>query len=382
MVPPLSEEPTESRRPVRLLLVNPSPVRGGAEEMLLSFVNACDPARVRPVVACLADGPFVDDLAAAGAWVVRVRAGRLRYPWAWARAVARLRRLARDADAVLSWQVKGHYYGTPAARCAGVPAAWWDHGIRPARGEPRFVIDNLLPRALRARVVVTSSAAAAARHPRARVVHPGIDLEPYARADARADARTVLGADGVAPMIGIVGRLQPWKGQEHLLRAAPAILQRHPRARFAVIGGTPGGFDAGEPARLRALAAELGVSERVGFLGQRDDVAELLAGLDVFVHASRAEPFGIVIVEAMAAGVPVVADPGGGVPEIVEHGVSGLLASGPDAIAEAVARYLDDPAEAARIAAVARERARERFAVARFVRDVEDLVAGLAEGEQ
>jgi len=369
---------TPSRR-VRLLVVNPSPVRGGAEELLLALATRARTTDVE--VACLAGGPFVDELEAAGARVRRVRAGRLRNLARWARTVARLARLARQADAVLSWQVKGHYYGTPAAWLARRPSAWWDHGIRPARGEPRYLIDNRLPALLRSRTVVCSSAAAASRHRRGRAILPGIDLARYERS-GRAAARTLLGADGDEVLVGSVARLQPWKGQHLLIEAMPAILQAEPRARLVVVGGTPGGFSAGYPARLERLARELGIEDRVRFFGQRDDVPALLPGLDVFVAASFAEPFGLTTVEAMAAGVPVVATDAGGVPEIVVDEESGLLAPAGDAaaIARAVIRILTEDGLGARLATAGRDRARHDFDISRYVRETEALVRALAGG--
>lgn len=362
-------------RPVRLLLVNPSPHRGGAEESLLEFLTRSDPARVVTTVACLADGAYTDDLEGAGVRVVRLRAGRLRYPHRWASTVLRLARLARDHDVVLSWQVKGHYYGSPAARLAPRPALWWDHGIRPARGEPRYLIDNVLPAFVPADLVVTSSAASGARHRRNRVILPGIPLGPYAHPDREA-ARTLLGLEPDERAIGIVGRLQPWKGQHLLLRAGAKILGHEPRARIVVIGGAVGGFSANHPAELRSLAQDAGIDDRVSFLGHRDDVPALLPGLDVFVMASDAEPFGLVTVEAMAAGVPVVASRAGGTPEIVIDGVHGSLFEPGDvlALADAVISILGDPGRAATMAAAGRSRAFEAFDIARYVTQIEDLV--------
>ncbi len=360
----------------RLLLVNPSPVRGGAEESLLEFLTRCDPSRVQTTVACLADGPYTDDLEAAGVRVVRLRAQRLRYVWMWALTVQRLARLARAHDVVLSWQVKGHYYGTPAARLARRPVAWWDHGIRPARGQDRYLIDNRLPASVRADLVVCSSAASAARHSPSRVILPGIPLEPYRTPD-RVAGRALLGITGDTPAIGIVGRLQPWKGQHVFLRAAARLQER---ARFFVIGDVVGGFSASYPAELKRLVAELGIADRVEFLGQRADVASLLPGLDVFCLASFDEPFGLVNVEAMAAGVPVVATRAGGVPEIIDDGTNGILVGVGDdaAMAAAVERLLADPAWAGSIAAAGRAKAFERFDIARYVREIEDLVIELA----
>ena len=170
--------------PVRVLVVQPSPVRGGAEECLVELVTRADPAKLSITVACLADGPFVDDLEALGAAVVHLRAQRLRYVWMWALTVWRLARLARKHDVVLSWQVKGNYYGAPAGRLARKPVTWWDHGIRPAKGEPRYWVDNVLPSLTRADVIFTSSAVSASRHQRSKAILPRPSIQRTMRGSA------------------------------------------------------------------------------------------------------------------------------------------------------------------------------------------------------
>lgn len=363
---------------VRVLFVNPSPVRGGAEEMLLALCREFDQARVAAEVASLADGPFPDDLENAGVVVHRLRAGRLRNAVRWAATVRRIASLARTRDVVFSWQVKGHYYGTPAARVAHKASAWWDHGIRPSRGDDRYGIDSVLPRSLRADGVVCSSAAAASAISGAVAIHPGIDVARFATGD-RTDARASLGLAPDDLAVGIVGRLQPWKGQHVFLRAAAKIAAAQPRARFVVVGGTPGGFSADYPASLRSLAADLGIADRVVFTGQREDVPAVLSALDVFVHASEAEPFGIAIVEAMAAALPVVATRGGGVAEIVSDGQTGLLveAGHVSGIADAVARVLGDRALAERIADAGHARAKAHFTTERMIAETTAFIEGL-----
>ncbi|HVL88851.1 MAG TPA: glycosyltransferase, partial [Actinomycetota bacterium] len=160
-----------------------------------------------------------------------------------------------------------------------------------------------------------------------------------------------------------------WKGQHVFLRAAARLTAAHPDARFVVAGDALGGFSAGYPAGLRALADELGIAGRVIFTGACDDVPAVLAALDVFVHASVAEPFGIVIVEALAAGVPVVATRGGGVAEIVTDGEDGFLVECGDdeQIAGRVAEILADPALTVRLSNAGRARARAAFTAGRMV---------------
>lgn len=364
---------------LNVLLVQPSPVRGGAEESLLELVTRSQ--RVDFTLACLADGPYVDDLEAAGVNVVRLRAKRLRYPHSYLRTTIQLARLAFENDVVLGWQVKANYYGTPAARIAGRPVAWWDHGIRPDRGEPRYFIDNALPSWTYADLVLTSSAASASRHPRSKSILPGIPLDRFSAPDRRR-GRELLGVGDDALVLGFVGRLQPWKGAHVLIEALPAIRQQHPEARVVIVGSDVGGFSEGYPAELERLVLEHGVDDAVEFLGYREDVDQLLPGFDRFIQASVGEPFGLVTVEAMASGVPVIATASGGTLEIIDDGETGTLVPPMDAgaLASAVLSSIENPSRTRLMADQAVTRVRERFAIARYVREIEDTLIALSEG--
>jgi glycosyltransferase involved in cell wall biosynthesis len=190
---------------------------------------------------------------------------------------------------------------------------------------------------------------------RARTIYNGVDPRRFSpRASPRAAGGEVL--------IATVAHLIPQKGVDHLLRA---LAQMRQRVRLQVIGDGP------EAPRLGALAAELGIGERVQLLGLRDDVAEVLQAADVFVHpAIWSEAFGLTIAEAMAAGLPVVASRVGGIPELVTHGETGLLV--PPGDAGALAGALDllaaDGQERARLGANARRRVLERFDLQTSVR--------------
>lgn len=345
---------------MRLLFVSPSGARGGAEVVLEALVGPDD------TVACLADGPAPSALEARGARVVRLRAGRARGPRTL-RAVVRLARLARRHDAVVGWQVKGQLYAGLAAALARRPCLWWDHGIASGSRAHRFVAR------LPARLVVTSSEAAAAarrtRYPRTPVVavHPGIEAG-RPEAGVRDAVRAEWGIAPEALVVGTVGRLQRWKGQHLLLEAVALCAPAVPGARLVVVGGSPGGFDAGYPRELRRLASRLGIADRVVFAGWRDDVARCLSAFDIFVLPSRDEPFGIVTVEAMAAGLPVVATDGGGTREIVADGVTGLLVPTGDAsaMAGAILRLAGDRRRAGSLGRAGRARAEEAFTAERM----------------
>jgi glycosyltransferase involved in cell wall biosynthesis len=186
---------------------------------------------------------------------------------------------------------------------------------------------------------------------RAHVIELGIDLERFTR------GRRVF--DGV--VVGNVARLAEQKGHRDLIAAAPAVLERHPDAQFVVAG------DGELREELEALARPLG--ERFTFLGERDDVPGLLASFAVFAYPSRFEGLCLAVIEAQAAGVPVVATPVGGIVENVVDGETGLLVApeDPAALAEAIVRVLDDPELGSRLAEQARPRVLERYARERMV---------------
>ena len=174
------------------------------------------------------------------------------------------------------------------------------------------------------------------------VVPNGVDASAFAGAD-RAAARAALGLDPSRPTVGVVGRITEQKGQEDFVEAALQLAIERPAPMFVMVGFAE---DAALQQRLRQRIAVFGLSDRIRFLGNRDDMANVYAALDLVVAPSRWEGFGMMLVEAMAAGRPIVAARAGAIPEIVRDGVSGLLVEprDPAALGAAIARLLDDPA--------------------------------------
>lgn len=192
------------------------------------------------------------------------------------------------------------------------------------------------------------------RHPSV-VVPLGIELDRFSGAEP------ALRHDG--PIVGNVARLAKQKGQAVLIDAAPGVLARYPDARFVLVG--EGELRGELEARVRAL----GLTDRFLFTGERDDVPELLASFDVFAFPSLFEGLCLAVIEAQAAGVPVVATPVGGIRETVVPGETGVLVPprDPAALATAIVRLLEDRYEAGRLAQEARRRALDRYAVGQMV---------------
>jgi glycosyltransferase involved in cell wall biosynthesis len=234
------------------------------------------------------------------------------------------------------------------------------HGMGIAR--PRSRREWLYRRALRGTdyVVAVCEAARtryASQQPRTRArllaVPNGIRIDRFAEASASTRARLAstldLGAD--ARVAGTVGRLDPVKDQAMLLRAFSRVHEVLPRAALLLIG------DGALRGELETLAGSLGIGARVRFLGDRDDVPDLLGGLDLFVLPSRSEGYSIALLEACASGLPIVATDVGGNREIVEDRCNGRLVPAGDerAFAEAMRELLDDPVRASRLGRAGRE---------------------------
>ncbi len=193
--------------------------------------------------------------------------------------------------------------------------------------------------------------------------------------DARLDALAAAPADRRPGLVAAAGRLVPAKGHDVLLRAFARLAADRPATRLAIYGEGP------ERARLAALTAEFGLAGRVTLAGHVDDLPAALAHAEVFALASRREGFGNVVVEALAAGTPVVATRCAGPSRILADGRFGRLVppDDPAALADALAALLDDPAVRARLAADGRIRARD-FTTLAAVRDFELLLEAILDG--
>jgi len=173
------------------------------------------------------------------------------------------------------------------------------------------------------------------------VIPNGVDASAFTGVD-RSDARRALLLDATRPVVGLIGRITEQKGQDDFVEAALAIAVERPEPLFVMVGFAE---DAALQQRLRQKIAVFGLSDRIRFLGNRDDMASVYAALDLLVAPSRWEGFGMMLIEAMAAGRPIVATRVGAIPEIVRDGRTGVLVEPRDAqaLARAITGMLDDP---------------------------------------
>lgn len=203
------------------------------------------------------------------------------------------------------------------------------------------------------------------------LVWNGVDVDSLQQPPSAGEAarfRQMHGLNG-DPVLGAICRLSPVKGLDTFLRAIPSLLLRFPRLQVLLVGDGPSRDG------LVRLAYELKIADHVVIAHSVEDTRVPLALMQVFVASAYREGFGLSIVEAMAAGVPVVSADAGGPASIIEQGKSGLLVPprDPRALEEAIATLLGDSSLRARIAQAARERAREKYDMKRVVREVEEV---------
>jgi len=375
-------------RPLRVLHVVAPGEAGGAEIVLLRTLGGLDARRVTSTVVLLQSGSLAGRIEdATGHPPHLVPAGRFRNPIAAVTAVRRIRALIRreGASLVHCHGTPAQVYGGAAARWAGVPHVYHLHDF-PERAWNGQGLVGRVARAWRpARTIANSRSVAAALGGHVRTIPNGIAVDEAQRARARAEGAHIRAKHGFhedCPLVVWCGRLQRWKGPDIFLRAAAIVARQEPRARFLVVGGELFGLERGLASELRRLVDALMIESIVTFTGHQPDPWPYFAAADVVVHSSvRPEPFGLVIIEAMAMGRAVVAADAAGPSEIIRDGVTGLLTPAADhqALASRILHLLQDPARRTAIGAAARARVEAEYSLTQMMAGlyaVYDEVAG------
>jgi glycosyltransferase involved in cell wall biosynthesis len=208
------------------------------------------------------------------------------------------------------------------------------------------------------------------------VIPNGVDLNRFSR--DRLDEKSIrdeLGIPEADPVVGCIGRLDQGKGQEELICATREVVAAFPNCRFLIVGDATRGEGESFVARLRDLISEFRLENNVILTGFRADTPRILKALDVFAFPSYKETFGMSLLEAMAAGVPVIASDSGGVPEILDYGRCGILVPPREVqpLAQAIIRYLRDPQLAQKMTHNARRRVEQEYDLKLILDRIEKL---------
>jgi L-malate glycosyltransferase len=383
---------------VRVLYVNHTGRVSGGEHSLLTLLGGL-PEEVEARVAC-PPGELAERLAALGVETLPIPgtdASLRLHPTQTPRALlelgrtaARVRRLAAatGADLVHANSIRAGLLAAAARTAGGPPTV-----VHVRDCLPPGALSALTLRAIgRADALIANSeytrSTLGPAAPHARVVYNAVSLDALESVDlSPAAARQQLGLDGGGPVLAVVAQITPWKGQDDAIRIAALLAERHPDLRLLLVGAAK--FDSASTrydnraylAGLEDQARAAGLSDRVVFLGEREDVPEVLSAVDVLLAPSWEEPFGRSIVEAMAAGVAVVATAVGGPPEILRDGETEcgvvLPPRSPELWAAAVEDLLSHPTRRLQMVESGRAAARRRFSVERHAAAVTEVYEDL-----
>lgn len=378
--------------PARILFVegNTDGTVGGSYFILLDLVLRLDRSRYEPIVvfrdenrvaASLRDAgvrvliippyePFVFDSPHLNRWLAPLKKGLNFVRGGIGEALAVRRLLVRERiDLVnLNNSVTENHEWMAAAFSLGIPCITHQMGI-----PPRYsLVSRVFGRRLGAVICLSQAILDAMRVsgldlPRAVIIYSAFDPSRYSLRDDALTLRERHDIPPNAPVIGVIGNIKEWKGQETAIRAMGILASGHPELRCILVGATAQG-DRPYKERLDRLCVELGLHDRVIFAGSQDNPIDYMRLMDVVMHTSTSpEPFGIVLLEAMLVAKPLISTTIGGPVEIVDDGVTGRLVEPgrPDALADAVDACLRDPDEAAAMGHRGKERLFDKFAIER-----------------
>jgi len=347
---------------MKVLFFSHSREPGGAELSMLELMERIDRGRFDPVLLAPGRGEAAERAGRLG-----IRILGLPFPpgvLGWRRdsglspggllsaipMVAKLAGMLRSekTDVIYTHSQKAHVLGGLAGRLAGTRVIWHAREIlvRPGLRTAMSAMSHLVPDR-----IICVSKAVAGQFPhvpgKLSVVPNGLDMAEVRRLAMevpRRQVRNELGVPPSAPLVGMVSRLAPGKGQHLFIEAAAGIAEKVPGAFFLIAGGPLFG-EEGYLEELRSETERRGLSKKIVFAGHLSNALPAMAALDVLVHCPVVpEGFGRSLAEAMALGVPVAATRIGAIPELVDDGETGLLAAPGDAggLARAVVRLLED----------------------------------------
>ncbi|HLA16287.1 MAG TPA: glycosyltransferase [Candidatus Limnocylindrales bacterium] len=383
---------TESRRsdpcldpPVHLVLPGPPRVRvvevmatgtsGGAQEHLYNLLSRIDRTRYEVSVVSLSAGVAVRRLARLGIQTLVIDD----HDDEIAAQTLASQLAASSPDIVHNHMYRAEVVGTKGVMAmarAGHRRPYvvsTIHSSRVRSTEDRTLVASLTREMDRliavSRTIVDKVADERGSSVPVSLVYNGIDLDRYDHQEPCCTLREEYGMEPSARIVGVVARLEVEKGHRTLFEAWPLVLRRCPDAYLLVVG------EGSQRAALESVARDLRIAHRVVFAGRRDDVPAVTAALDVSVLPSYREAQGLAVLEAMALSRPVVATAVGGIVEMIDDGVTGLLVPPhePESLAAAIARLLADNPLADTIARRAHDMVHDRFCVELMVKAIEEI---------
>ncbi len=382
---------------MKILFYNHTGTVSGAERVLLMILGRLDRDRYEPVVVCPENSRLMNMTRAAGVKTRGLQVLEARFTWridrifryllSFAQVIRTARYVVQDEepDAIHANSIRAGLVMSAATLGLRVPVIWHAHDILP-RHPLSTAIRLFACTTSQNRILAVSHAVAdrfrgvllrtlTHRVP-ITVIHNAVDLERFQpNADAGEEIRRELDLSATQPVVGIVGQLTPRKGQLELIEAFAQVAGEIPDSLLLIIGEPLFNRDEEYAKKLKQVAQSLGIADRVCFLGNRDDVPNVMQGLDVLVVNSHQEPFALTVLEGLASGTAVLATAVGGTPEMVRHGENGYLVSGRDRaeLSDAILTLLRDKNLRGQLGRNGRYDAIAKFSIERFMKEIESI---------
>ncbi len=382
---------------MKILFYNHTGTVSGAERVMAMILDPLDRDRFESVVVCPDRSPMMEMIQRLKVRTRGLKPLEARFTWrldlvaryliSFASVIRSARKLVIDEapDIIHANSIRAGLVMAAATMGLKAPVIWHAHDILPRH--PLSTAVRLFAMVTsRNRILAVSQAVAdrfrgvILRPFRRRVpivvIHNAVDLERFKpNAKSREEIRGTLGLKDAQPVIGIVGQLTPRKGQLELIEAFASVNGEVKDAVLLIAGAALFNRDEEYAAKLERAVESLGITDRVRFLGPRDDIAKLMQALDVLVVNSHEEPFALTVLEGLSSGIAVLATSVGGTPEMIRHGENGWLVEARDqnALARAMLALLANQSLRHQIGREGRREAIARFSTQRFLREVEEL---------
>lgn len=367
-----------SSAPRRIVTVIDSLQAGGGERVAIELACALDRERFEPhVLVTRGDGPLRDLLDRDDVPYTILDRQETIDVGAWRRAH---HLVADHADLLHAHKFGSNAWGALLARTTGVPLVAHEHNFSDRPSRSRAFIDRRWIASRAARILCVSESVAQAERTAGVPEHLLDVVLNGVRVDAawpRGAARAELGLGSRSFTIGIVGRLRPEKAHEVLLEAMAELARSGRDVRLCVVGDGP------RRSELKLLAAQLGIDSRVTWAGERRDAATIASAFDIAVTCSHWEGLPLASMEAMAAGVPLVASSVGGLPTLLADGAGVLVEpADPTSLARALRLLMDDDVERGRIAEAGRRRIESGYSFEAMVERIEGVYESVLSEQQ
>lgn len=381
---------TDGEIKIKILQLVNGELYGGAErvqEMILKLINQ---DLFKPYCVSLMEGAFVREARRKGL-PIKVIPMRSKLDLGVALRVAKFIE-QHEIALVHTHTVRTNLVGRLAARIARVPVVTHVHSLplyettNPLKNRFNHLVDRLTRRWSARYICVSSSLRSrllseGVPAERVEVIHNGVELDRFC-SDPHTDrikARSELGLNSRTKLIAMIALFRPLKGTETLIEALARVIPECPDVYCLLVGGFEREAYRG---RVMGLSRRLGLEDRVIFLGFRGDVSPILAATDLVVHPSLfGEGLPLAILEALAAGRPVITTPVGGIPEVIRDGETGLLVPPGDrrALAEAIVQLLQEPEQASKLGSNAQSLVKDRYSAEAMVRKIERIYLSLVD---